>query len=416
MKKKKKAGSIIIIIGLFIILYNPPLFTFNCMHIVGAVSILYLAINNFRIIKGEFAKWLELFVCVAIYLALIVVALHGNSFSGVVFPIYYLVDIIPFTMAVKTFFDKNRMSYDEVIYLFFAAAVIQCLLAILAFINPEIQKLFVNRIIGFSGIEIYNYWSSLRMYGFSNGLMFEMPAVQTILALIAIYFSSKKGWKYVILGGLLFFSAVINARTSIIVLLVGLIILILFSKQSIINKFRILTGIVIASIVLVTFVLPFIKTTSPLTYNWISEGMEDIFGLFHGNRETGYFSYVTNSNRYTLPPTMIGLLFGEGTTISGGYAKYGVYSDLGFINDIWVGGLLYVAVLYSFVIARILKLYKTEDEFNKFLSVLLISLIFILNFKGRMFAMNSVLNLTVVIQLLLSSGKDYAINNGQRIA
>ena len=37
--------DLLIILGAFIIIYNPPLINFNSMHIVGGLSIFYVLIN-----------------------------------------------------------------------------------------------------------------------------------------------------------------------------------------------------------------------------------------------------------------------------------------------------------------------------------------------------------------------------------
>ena len=40
--------DLLIILGAFIIIYNPPLINFNSMHIVGGLSIFYVLINKIK--------------------------------------------------------------------------------------------------------------------------------------------------------------------------------------------------------------------------------------------------------------------------------------------------------------------------------------------------------------------------------
>lgn len=405
IKHRVGIGEIAIIIGLFVILYNPPIFTFNCMHIVGAASIIYIIIYNRAFLRNEYARWFIIFMVIEAYLFIMVVGVHNHGFTGVVFPLYYILDVIPFSIVIKDYFDRNEIEYKRIISYSFIAALAQSVLSILSFINPQIQKVIVNRIIELSGVKIYSYWSTIRMYGFSNGLMFEMPAIQTILAIIGFYYAITIDWKYLILSSIYLFTAIINARTSYVLLLAGIIVLIVFSsKQRKINPKRIIV-IIIAGTIFITIIFPIIRQISPQTYNWMSKGIEEILGFLNGDTETGYFSYVTNNDRYVLPSSVFGVLFGEGTSIAGGLRRLGVYSDIGFINDIWIGGLAYVAILYTSVFLRLKKMVFSNTSLCRFLGIILLVSVLVLNIKGRIFAMNGVLNFLVITQLTLS--EDY---------
>ena len=414
IKHRVGIGEIAIIIGLFVILYNPPIFTFNCMHIVGAASIIYIIIYNRAFLRNEYARWFIIFMVIETYLFIMVVGIHNHGFTGVVFPLYYILDVIPFSIVIKDYFDRNEIEYKKIISYSFIAALAQSVLSILSFINPQIQKVIVDRIIELSGVKIYSYWSTIRMYGFSNGLMFEMPAIQTILAIIGFYYAITIDWKYLILSSIYLFTAIINARTSYVLLLAGIIVLIVFSSKKRKINLKGIIGIVISGTIIIAFIFPLIRQISPQTYNWMSKGIEEILGFLNGDTETGYFSYVTNNDRYVLPSSVFGVLFGEGTSIAGGLKKLGFSSDIGFINDIWVGGLVYVTFLYISVFLRIKKMIDQNTNFIKFIGIVLLTSIFILNFKGRVFAMNGVLNFLIIVQPLLEE-KSLKKNKGVSI-
>lgn len=390
-----------IILGLFIILYNPPLIAFNTMHIVGAVSIGYLVINRQFTIDFKYAGWILYFTCIFLYLFLNSVVLHGNELNSIVFPVYYLLDIIPFSMSVNLYSKKHGLLLDDILIMSIIAGLIQVVISFLAFINPNIQDIFVSRIIEYGGIKSYSYWATLRMYGFSNGLMFEMPVIQSVLAVISIQYSTQKGWKYILIAALLFFSAIINARTSIIVSIYGIIIVVLLGKQKINKKIKIITGIFLALLAFYFVLLPYIQDVSPETYEWLKEGIKDIEALLKMDTDNeGYYSYISNNDRYVLPDSSLGLFFGEGISIVGGYNKYGVYSDIGFINDIWTGGLFYLVCVYCYVFIQLKRLCIRDNDFCLFMFVFFTGLVLILNFKGRIFSMNSFLNLIIFLQPL----------------
>ena len=403
--------NILIILGLFIVFYNPPLIAFNTMHIVGGLSIGYLILNYQDTIDHKYTGWIFYFALILLFLFTNSVVLHGNGLDSVVFPVYYLLDIIPFSMSVKTYSKKQGLVLDDVLIMCIIAGLIQTAISFLAFINSNIQDVFVSRIIEYGGIKSYSYWATLRMYGFSNGLMFEMPVIQSVLAVISIYFSTKKGWKYVLIAAFLFFSAIINARTSIIVVIYGIVIIVLLGKQAMNKKVKIIVGILLTLLAFYFIFLPYIQEVSPATYDWLKEGFIDIEALLkRDDTNKGYYSYISNDDRYVLPNSSIGLFMGEGISIVGGNNKYGVYSDIGFINDIWTGGLLYLVYTYSYMFIQLKKLNKKNNEFSLFSFIYFTGLILILNFKGRVFSMNSFLNLVVFLQpliLLLDERESY---------
>lgn len=403
--------NILIILGLFIVFYNPPLIAFNTMHIVGGISIGYLILNHQDTIDHKYTGWIFYFALILLFLFINSVVLHGNELDSVVFPVYYLLDIIPFSMSVKTYSKKQGLVLDDVLIMCIIAGLIQTAICFLAFINSNIQDVFVSRIIEYGGIKSYSYWATLRMYGFSNGLMFEMPVIQSVLAVISIYFSTKKGWKYVLIAAFLFFSAIINARTSIIVVIYGIVIIVLLGKQAMNKKIKIIVGILLALLAFYFIFLPYIQEVSPATYDWLKEGFIDIEALLkRDDTNKGYYSYISNDDRYVLPNSSMGLFMGEGISIVGGNNKYGVYSDIGFINDIWTGGLLYLVCTYSYMFIQLKKLNKKNNEFSLFSFIYFTGLILILNFKGRVFSMNSFLNLVVFLQpliLLLDERESY---------
>ena len=140
--------SFFVVIGVFILLYNPPIFTFNSMHAVGMLSILYLLIHI-----GAAADMLRslkfggLLLGVLFwfgYLLYSVVLMNSEDWIFTIVPLYFLIDIIPFGMAVRIILAKKGRSADDFINIVIAAALIQAFLALAAFFNPEIRSLFLS--------------------------------------------------------------------------------------------------------------------------------------------------------------------------------------------------------------------------------------------------------------------------------
>ena len=98
----KKYG-VFTIMGLFSIFFQPPVFSFNIMHIVGILSIFILASKGDfgKISYYNFEKKIYIrFIVLLLYMVLVVVVNSGSA-GSVSFPIFYLVDILPFAMVCK---------------------------------------------------------------------------------------------------------------------------------------------------------------------------------------------------------------------------------------------------------------------------------------------------------------------------
>ncbi|MFP3489316.1 hypothetical protein R0K20_17130, partial [Staphylococcus sp. SIMBA_130] len=91
----------------------------------------------------------------------------------------------------------------------------------------------------------------------------------------------------------------------------------------------------------------------------------------------------------------MGVLFGEGERILSSNDS-GVRSDIGYINDIWLGGIFYSFLLYVFFLLLIRDIGRYNNEnirIGKFLYFLLLGTFIVSNIKGYIFVMNNLTNL-----------------------
>lgn len=396
-----KQFNILIIIGLFCIIYNPPIIPINSMHVVGALSIAYLLLKCGRKLQCE-KEVLRVYVgftLAFLYLFIIAAISLRGDLSTAVSSVYYLIDILPFALVLKKYVIKYKISTDAVIQLIMFLAIIQAIIAICSFVFPPFHSFLIGRYMAYGYTDVYSRMAEYRMFGLAGTLTFSTPVLQSFLSVFAIYYAKNNGKKYLAISLLLIFSAVINARTSLIVFVVGVFVVLFFSDLSLKTKLKILLLCIFAlgfSFYAVSIIL---EKYSSLTYEWIKMGIEEIFGLFRGQMEGGYFEYITNKERYVLPITFIEKILGTGHAIQGGFKKYGVYSDIGFINDIWRGGIVYVLGMYTFLLGIMNKMRKSTNEAISFLGLLSIITCIVVNFKGGIFNMNELTNTIVVLYL-----------------
>ncbi|MEQ8191843.1 MAG: hypothetical protein ABRQ39_28015, partial [Candidatus Eremiobacterota bacterium] len=370
--------------------YVPSLLSINILHIVGGISWLYI-FGNYKIIKRiikieHLTNLYILFAVLAVYIILIAI-INENPYTVAVYFWHWLFNIIPASIMVTCYLFKHDYTIEDLINILLIAGILQSIIAILSFAIPSTQMYFVEQLASdrYSG-------SYYRMFGMASDLTYTTPIVQSILAIIALYLAINKKWKYIILIPVFVFSAIINARTSIIIMGIGLIVCILpnFSIKRLI-KFAVIIGVVL---VMIYYCLIYVQTEAPETYNWIFEGNQQIISLFQGDTSYGYFSYVTNSTKYPLPEGL-GLIFGVGRRIMG-FNRYNLGTDIGYINDLWLGGIIYCIFIYSlfcYILYGILKADGGRYRLNKFIFYFFATVLIVGNIKGYIFSNNNVTSL-----------------------
>lgn len=402
MLKSVRKTNIFVLLGMFCIIYYPPILSnVNVMHIVGLISIFYLLIN-IGYTKSFLSKriWLKLylgFLIIAVYI-LLISTLNSNPISEVANSVYFMFDVLPFSLVLCIYGKKNNVTIKDYINIMFLCGIVQALLALLAFVFPVVQEYFVARLVEYGYASQFTYLSKYRIYGYAAGLTFATPVLQTILALMIVF--REEGKKHIdyLLAGLLFFSAVINARVSIVLLLVGIVVFVFWGNLSTSKKIIISGSVVLLSISFFVLLLPQIEKYSSNTYSWIIEGVNEIKALFVGNRmNSAYVGYVINPEKWRLPEKMINVFFGEGHITTGMQLLHGYSSDIGYINDIWLGGIVYVFFTYLFYLRQMWRLKQNENKVICYLGTALLFFFPILNIKGVVCGMSNFTNLMFLV-------------------
>ena len=263
---------------------------------------------------------------------------------------------------------------------------------------------FVRRMVSYGYTERYLTLAAYRLYGFSNGLTFATPCIQALLAVItfARIQTSNKKYLNVICGFLLFFSAIINARSAFIVAVLGFAVFIILSRYSLKSKITILIILPVLIIIIINYGLPLLDQYSHVTHKWIVTGIEEIVAFLGGNTlENSYFNYVTNSSKFILPESGK-ILFGAGYSLLGNDA-ISFSSDIGYINDMWLGGVVYIILTYSIFLRYMISIAKADDVTIRFIGFLLIVNYLVLNIKGPVFKMNGLTNMLLIIYISCKS-------------
>lgn len=394
---KSRIKDIIIVLFVFLFIYYPPLIGINIMHLLAMLAYLYFLFHKeaFVCIKQNFRKYLY-FLFVFMYL--LMVCLVNEQLSNVSGIFVWLFEVIPITFVLTDLIRRNSNGKEEVSvwnYLI-AAGMLQVLISILAFAIPDLQDLIIQRMLSYGFKDVIVKMSRHRMFGFSYTMAFAMPVVQAVLAAVCVYKAFTERLRYLILVPFLLFSSIINARVGIVVFIMASVIALLGSA-----KITLKNLIVFLAVIAMIFAVPKVFThflEGSATFDWLEEGVNEMTDfLFEDEVSDGYFSYATDKQRYKAPEG-IGFFFGTGNISTRGNKNYA--SDIGFINDMWLGGIFYVIsvlVYFSLRTDKIMQYYFAGKSISVLVSVLTIAMLMVINIKGRCFSWNEIMNLWFLV-------------------
>lgn len=398
-------GCIIII---FLFIYYPPIAITNTMHFVAIWSYYYLFLgggrSEFRYLKYRAQKLMLSLALIVIYLLFVALFNDVSVFAATYDIVVMCLEVIPSAFAISILCLKK--SHLDLSQWLIVVGMIQAIISILAFINPAFKQIIIDNMLRYGFSDIINKMARIRMYGWSYTMAFAMPIVQAAIAVLAIYLGMTRNSKYLLTVPFLAFSSVINARVGIVVMVLGLIVIIFGRKKASVKN----NIIVLLCFVLFTGlslnVSSRLQSVSPGTYKWITEGLGDMMALFNGNSysEYSYFKYIADADIYRVPDG-IKLLFGTGSITTRNNSL--IQSDIGFINDIWLGGLIYVFAFYGLIISQIHKIcsyYRYKyNSCGVLLEFGIIGLIMVANIKGRILSFNEASNLIILSVVYLIS-------------
>ena len=308
--------------------------------------------------------------------------------------------------------ELNDLNYTkEQKYKFIINVIlIQSFIAISMIFLDSFRNIALN--IFYSNHEFNEYVTRSRLYGICDGdYTYGFQILHSIFALFILmyaYFYKKK--RYILYAIITLMVTFLNGRFGIVIFFIGLIsfiIYLLMKKMDIIKVLKILFLTIIAGALMISIIYEFL----PNTFIIVEHAYDDVLSFV--NEGTTKNNETATLVSMIFFPTGLSIIFGCGFRIFGNKGReYGFNdsSDVGFVNDVFMGGIVYMILLYSgyfYIIAYIKKFFKGFC-FERTVTNLLIICIFLANIKGEVFRShllmaNIILLLTV---MMLSGGKE----------
>lgn len=395
MSRKFGVGMIILV---FLFLYYPPIAVSNTMHFLAIYAYFYLFVGKGRgylyLITGKLQRLILPFVVISIYSGFVAFANDASVFSAVYSMGMMALEVIPiaFCFSIKYITGNYKMAFVDIVLW---AGTLQGIISLATFIIPSFKQLIINNMLSYGYNTVVSKMAGWRMYGWSYTLAFAMPIVQALLAVVAFYLGIRKKSHYLFYVPLLIFSSVVNARVGIVVIVLGILFVIIDSFN--VSIFKAVRAIAVVGCViwLISLALPLIEKSSPETYEWVTSGTDDIIDFLRGSdySSDSYFNYISDKNKFEAPGGLR-TVFGAGRTTTRGNTEY--LSDVGYINDIWLGGIVYILMLYGMILSKLNKSFgycAYLHDCGNWIRVGTIVLLMVCNVKGQVFSFNEIMNL-----------------------
>jgi len=367
-----KASSIFLIVFLYLYIYNPVFAWpgFGFVAIISVIAILYCitrphtTLNYVKYYKAEFI----LSVIITLYIFFITTLNNQNKDLTMQMCSWALFSFVTPVFIIEAILSKAKsMSFlNLIMYTGVVAAIISFLCMVFPMFNEFIRS--IQSDVESKGFDL----EAFRYYGLANNLTSAYGYVQGTLAAICILvWNTKK--RYYLFFVLLTISAAINARTGLFPVIIAFI----YKFVCTIKNFKPKKVIQFVLIIICTFVLIKIFINAfPNNAEFISDFFEQLENIFITREEESAYERM-----FFLPKGTDVLLFGEGRDIIINYK--GDSTDIGYVRQIFIGGLIFAVslIIYEYILYR--KMRKRSDG-SLFPALLFISAL-IFNYKGFAF-------------------------------
>lgn len=391
---RNKIRDLILTLYIFIFLFGPPFF-YKTNYILALISLSYLIIHNGKFLwivkKSKMILWIRCITVLTLY-SLLVIGFNDILAHDLVnkehyislFNRYYVFTLIMLSCGSFTIYIIRKWNYtwDDFIEILVFAALIESALTLLSFFNPRIKQIFIFLMSKYGGLSLDEWFFTVRAYGFASTLVDLFGLCMGIIAGISFLYGFNVKKTYIIYSFIVLVAGVLNARTTVIIYLIAIMIsvLTLITHLKIVKLLKIVSIVLIITGIFYYLLINVVSTTSP-TGGWIKEGFIGILDLITGNNSSkkDFSTYLVSAEKWKMP-SGIRLLLGTGHSR---YEAQGyIHSDIGYVNDIWFIGLIGASILYgTFIIIGLYAIKKGNTLQRKCVSFVLISA-FVFNIKG----------------------------------
>ena len=398
----------------FLIIYTPNFF--NNAYVNYALPFLYWLIGFF-LVKGDknavvYKKNMHSILTFGV-LSTVLFAFRaliaGVSFGDIrnlriIQSISMIVSVFSFYYIERILDSKGFKSQDKMRFIL-NVCMIQFVIVLIMVAFPDFRMKMLE-IFYLDGRKDLSFTISRRVYGIMSNYTFAGSVFHGMMAFFALHFGIHNDSRFFLYIPCMLLIVFLNGRIGLIVFLISTLTYLfsnlLFRRN--VEKTVKVTVLLTVFAVLSLAILPIIW---PSTFSFFRNGFLDVINYMKtGVAATDRISDVDLlSSQFKSDFNIKTLLLGAGHRIQNGgdvpkgISFNGLYSDIGFLNDMYMGGLVYMFLLYTPYVRFINFKHKNIE----ILSVIMLVILFVSNMKGEVFRSSIILGMFVYVKSLLGN-------------
>lgn len=397
MMKANLFSYIIFIICLYFSVFNFPLTPLGLS--MGTKNILYIFLLGIIVLyggkfTGQLSKFKVEFSLLLLPLIYVVFrTVIGGDSDILTKNIFGFIDTFLVPLALVVFAIKSGITTEkQFIRCILILGAVASVISFFSYIFPPIQS-YIKYVILNIQPDTALYWNTNRGFGLAMSLTSSYAYIQGIIFVLGCYYSKDNKW-FLFFLPLVFLSIILNARTGLLILLVGMVIF-MMSRKSSFTSF--LFGM------LAIFMLLFIQEimqafgVSSEMREWVAVLFDDIDTIYSSRdlTQTNTGSRLFDS-MWILPETTSEWLIGRGYSLFRHQIEDN--SDNGWILQLNYGGIIYMLFLYPIVFKMFSRLHKSG---RYFFAIYLLLIFLIVNTKSSFLPSNEVFRLLMIIYIYI---------------
>lgn len=415
---------------IFLCIFAPPILPINILFVLSSISLLFLLVWRSQniLFSGSIYSFIKSLIVFLVYVLLIMLLnmLYENVeilANNRVIVLYQLIILIPLQLInisyILEYSRRNNFSNYTLINLIISAGILQAVIALISFLLPNIRTLLLDVMSANTGKgRLYNNdeFISYRGYGFAETLLDTFGYGMGLIAGYCVIIGKEEKYKYYFYCIPILFAIMINSRTGLLIFILSLLPMVInsFKPKKIIriNVRKSINGLfMIVLFCLIGYIFLQFADNNSKTFNWILSGFRSISDFFT-HQDSGYSlgsmrNSLLDDRFWQLPSSFINLLFGSGHSIFGMYNVLGIKSDVGYVNYIWISGVLGLVWICSLFLSMFFKAFLNCNNIT-FRYIVLFNIIsfFVMMIKGNIIGYNAGTFITLLITFMILFHKD----------
>lgn len=371
----KFLNNVLLIFVLYIYLYNPYLQVLGtgAIKLIWLMALVYFTFKPTRLLtvlkfKVEFA-----FIFLILGYTALISFLHSGANTAIPYNyLIFIVDCLIVPIAITAFFKKS-LDIQDIDNKLIVTGLIAAVISVFLVVNPEVNTYIRDNIIldELDTADSVGYLKYIRGFTIAESSTFGYGVIQGLVFSLILH---QRKVNYYYLVGLLpiVVSIMFNARVGFMVILIGGLMSVKRIRISVVA-----TALVIYFFASVYFVKSEFYADNEASIEWalsfFTESLEFLTGDTSGNT-TDKTTYDALNTSFFFPESLTGLVFGEARITMG----YG--SDVGYINQIFSGGLVLLVLLLLFLAFLAYRFYSIHG--SMYLLIIFFVSLLVVNFKG----------------------------------